>query len=203
MSDPAHAKPPFSSAAERNSQPIFEQLMQRLPASCKLLEIGSGTGQHAVYFCQKLTGLIWQPTDRATNIPRLEMKVKTAGIDRILAPLQLDVMLDQWPKGPYDVAYSANTSHIMPWEAVQAMFKGLAGVLDAAACFYLYGPFNLDGEYTAESNRQFDQALRCGESSMGLRDIRDIEKLADSHQFSFKETIAMPANNFILVFKKR
>lgn len=202
MSDLTHLKPVCSSAAERNSQPIFEQLTQLLPASCQVLEIGSGTGQHAVYLCQKLTGLTWQPTDRVENLPGLEATFKEAGIGRILPPLQLDVLQDQWPAGPYDVAYSANTSHIMPWQGVQATFKGLAGVLHTGCYFYLYGPFNLNGEFTSESNRQFDQALRSGEASMGLRDIRDIEKLANSHQFSFEKKIAMPANNFILVFRK-
>lgn len=202
MSDLPFTKPAYSSAAERNSQPILEQLRQLLPATCKVLEIGSGTGQHAVYFCQKLNGLTWQPTDRAENLPGLKMQFEEAGIDRVLPALQLDVLLDQWPVGPYDAAYSANTSHIMPWEGVQATFKGLARVLNSGAYFYLYGPFNLNGEYTADSNKRFDQALRSGEGGMGLRDIRDIEKLANSHQFSFKKKIAMPANNFILVFRK-
>lgn len=202
MSDTPHSKPACSSAAERNSQPIFEQLTQLLPANCKLLEVGSGTGQHAVYFCQRLSGLIWQPTDRAENLSGLKARFAEAGIESILPPLQLDVLQDAWPEGPYDVAYSANTSHIMPWEGVQATFKGLAKVLGRGASFYLYGPFNLNGEFTSESNRQFDQALRAGEGNMGLRDIRDIENLADSHQFSLTNKIAMPANNFILVFRK-
>lgn len=202
MTEIVYAQPAYSSAAERNSQPIFGQLTQLLPATCKVLEIGSGTGQHAVYFCQKLSGLTWQPTDRAENLDGLTAKFKAVGIDRILPTLQLDVLQDQWPAGPYDAAYSANTSHIMPWEGVQATFKGLADVLHTGAHFYLYGPFNLNGEFTSESNLQFDQALRSREGNMGLRDIRDIEKLANSHQFSFEKKIAMPTNNFILVFRK-
>lgn len=203
MSDLPYEKPAYSSAAERNSQPILDQLKPLLPATGKLLEIGSGTGQHAVYFCRELNGLTWQPSDRAENLPGLELQFSQAAIGTILPPIQLDVLKDQWPEGPYDVAYSANTAHIMPWEAVQATFQGLAGVLGSGAFFYLYGPFNLNGEYTAESNQQFDLALRAGEGAMGLRDILDIEKLAARHQFSFETKIAMPANNFILVFRKK
>jgi hypothetical protein len=202
MSNLPNILTPYSSAAERNSQPIFEQLQQLLPDTACVLEIGSGTGQHAVYFCRKLPRLTWQPSDRQENLPGLKQQFSEAGIDRILAPLALDVLQDQWPSGPYDAAYSANTSHIMPWEGVQATFKGLATVLAAGAYFYLYGPFNINGEFTAASNQAFDQALQAGEGNMGLRDIRDIEKLAASHQFSFETKIAMPANNFILVFRK-
>ena len=202
MSDLPNTKLACSSAAERNSQPILEQLRQLLPDSGSVLEIGSGTGQHAVYICHHLTGLTWQPSDRTVNLPGLKERLREAGIKRILTPLALDVLRDQWPAGPYDAAYSANTSHIMPWEGVQATFKGLAGVLKAGSCFYLYGPFNVNGEYTSASNQEFDRSLRAGESHMGLRDISDIEKLAESHQFSLETKISMPANNFILVFRK-
>jgi len=165
-----YSKPAYSSAAERNSQPIFEQLSQLFPAEGKILEIGSGTGQHAVYFCHRLPAL--------------------------------DVLQDDWPTGPFDAAYSANTSHIMSWEAVQATFVGVAKLLKPGARFCLYGPFNVDGEFTAPSNAEFDKALRAGESEMGLRDVADIEKLGFSHQLLLECKIAMPANNFILVFKR-
>lgn len=208
MTDQRHSKLPFSrpsysSAAERNSQPIYEQLSQLLPEQGKVLEIGSGTGQHAVYFCQRLQNLIWQPTDRAVNLPGLRQHFADAGNARILDPLALDVLEDHWPAGPFDAAYSANTSHIMPWEAVQATFAGVARVLKPKACFCLYGPFNIDGQYTAPSNAEFDQALRAGKGRMGLRDMQDIEKLANRHQLVLTSTIAMPANNFILVFNKK
>lgn len=199
----ASTKPPYSSAAERNSQPIFEQLSQLFPAQGRVLEIGSGTGQHAVYFCHHLPGLQWQPTDQAVNLHGLNAQFAEAANPQILKPLTLDVLHDDWPAGQFDAAYSANTSHIMPWEAVQATFVGVAKVLKPGACFCLYGPFNVDGEFTAESNAEFDRFLRASEGEMGLRDMADIEKLASSHQLILERKIAMPANNFILVFSKK
>lgn len=207
-SKPADSKvtsvePAYSSAAERNSQPIFEMISQLFTAEARVLEIGSGTGQHAVYFCRHLPGLQWQPTDQAVNLPGLNAQFAQAANPQILKPLALDVLHDDWPTGPFDAAYSANTSHIMPWEAVQATFAGVANVLKPGACFCLYGPFNVNGEFTAESNAEFDRMLRAGEGAMGLRDLEDIEKLASSHQLLLERKIAMPANNFILVFRKK
>lgn len=197
-----YSKPAYSSAAERNSQPIFEQLSQLFPAEGKILEIGSGTGQHAVYFCHRLPGVLWQPTDRQVNLHGLYKQFADAANPQILEPVALDVLQDDWPTGPFDAAYSANTSHIMSWEAVQATFVGVAKLLKPGARFCLYGPFNVDGEFTAPSNAEFDKALRAGESEMGLRDVADIEKLGFSHQLLLECKIAMPANNFILVFKR-
>lgn len=202
MTPPPCSRPPCSSAAERNSQPIFEQISQLFPATGKVLEIGSGTGQHAVYFCQRLPGLQWQPTDRADNLPGLKQQFTAAANPQILKPLALDVLHDEWPAGLFDAAYSANTSHIMPWEAVQATFAGVARALRPAALFCLYGPFNVNGEYTAESNAEFDKMLRAGGGGMGLRDVADIENLASGQQLILERKIAMPANNFILVFRK-
>src|SRR5690554_356284 len=167
MTRAVFSQPAYSSAAERNSQPIYEQISQLLPVAGQVLEIGSGTGQHAVYFSQRLAGLRWQPTDRAENLPGLERQFAEAANPRILKPLALDVLHDDWPAGLFDAAYSANTSHIMPWDAVQATFAGLARVLKPAALFCLYGPFNVNGEYTAESNAEFDRALRAGGGGMG------------------------------------
>lgn len=202
MTDLPYSKPAYSGAAERNSQPIFEQIERLFPSAGKVLEIGSGTGQHATYFCQRLPDLLWQPTDRTANLRGLNLQFAEAANPQILEPLALDVLVDQWPVGLFDAAYSANTSHIMPWEAVQATFAGVASVLKPGARFCLYGPFNIDGEYTAPSNALFDKSLRAGEGGMGLRDMADIEKLAMSHQLSMEQKIAMPANNFLLVFRK-
>ena len=202
MIQPPCPKPAYSSAAERNSQPIYEQISQLFPVAGKVLEIGSGTGQHAVYFCQRLPGLRWQPTDRAENLPGLNQRFAETANPQILKPLVLDVLHDKWPAGPFDAVYSANTSHIMSWGAVQATFAGVALALKPNAQFCLYGPFNVNGEYTAESNAEFDRALRARDAEMGLRDIADIEKLGFSHQLTLERKIAMPANNLILVFRK-
>lgn len=167
-----------------------------------MLEIGSGTGQHAVFFTQNMTDLLWQPTDREGNIEGLEARIKVEGNSNILPPIKLDVMHDTWPGYTYDAAYSANTAHIMQWEAVEAMFAGVGEHLLSQARFCLYGPFNIDNCFTSQSNAQFDARLRAEDSKMGIRDTGAIASLANLHQLALEQQIAMPANNFILVFQK-
>jgi len=192
----------FSSAADRNRIPIIEQLKQRLPVKGTVLEIGSGTGQHAVFFADELPGVIWQPSDRQENIADLVAGFAQVGNRRILPPLRLDVLLDAWPEQKFEASYSANTAHIMSWTAVIAMFSGVSGCLHNHAPFCLYGPFNVDGRFTSESNRQFDSQLRARDPQMGIRDMHDLETLANQNRLVLKQKIAMPANNFLLVFKK-
>ncbi len=191
---------PFSSAAERNSQPILDQLRRLLPERGTALEIGSGTGQHAVYFSRHLPGLFWQPSDRDVNLPGLETCFTAAGNERILPLLKLDVIRDPWPGRSYEAVYSANTAHIMPWEAVVAMFAGVSTHLLPRARFCLYGPFNIDQCFTSDSNAAFDTRLRAEDSQMGIRDMAEIESLANLHHMELEHKLAMPANNFMLVF---
>jgi hypothetical protein len=193
---------PFSSAAERNRQPILDQLRLLLPERGTVLEIGSGTGQHASFFAQNLPGLLWQPSDRKENLAGLEVRFSEENNKRILSPLKLDVVHDPWPGRSYEAAYSANTAHIMPWQAVVAMFAGVSAHLVTDARFCLYGPFNIDNCFTSESNAQFDARLRAEDSKMGIRDMAMIESLAKLHYMKFEYKFAMPANNFILVFKR-
>lgn len=167
-----------------------------------MLEIGSGTGQHAVFFTQNIPGLLWQPSEREENLANLEACLAAEGNDSILPPLKLDVILDPWPAYAYDAAYSANTAHIMPWRAVVAMFSGVAAHLETGARFCLYGPFNIDGWFTSQSNAHFDARLRAEDSKMGIRDMAAIESLANLHGLPIEDKLAMPANNYILVFKK-
>lgn len=193
---------PFSSAAERNRQPILDQLRRLLPERGTALEIGSGTGQHAVFFSQNLPGLFWQPSDRGAYLPGLETCFTAEGNKRILPLLKLDVIRDAWPGRSYEAAYSANTAHIMPWEAVVAMFAGVSAHLLPQARFCLYGPFNIDQCFTSESNAAFDARLRAEDSQMGIRDMAEIESLANLHHMELELKLAMPANNFMLVFRK-
>ena len=193
---------PFSSAAERNRQPILDVLRELLPVEGTLLEIGSGTGQHAVFFAQNLPGLTWQPTDREENLAGLEACFQAEGNERILPLLHLDVLSDPWPGRSYDAAYSANTAHIMSWEAVIAMFSGVGAHLAGGARFCLYGPFNIENRFTSPSNAQFDAHLREQDPQMGIRDMAAVENLANLHHMRLEQKIAMPANNFILVFQK-
>ncbi len=193
---------PYSSAAERNRNPILDQLRVLIPRQGTVLEIGSGTGQHATYFTRNLPGLLWQPSDRQENIAGLEACFAAEGNERILPPLKLDVTCDPWPGHSYDAAFSANTAHIMPWDAVVAMFAGIAAHLVRHARFCLYGPFNINHCFTSPSNAQFDASLRAQDSQMGIRDMADLESLANLHLLQFEQQLAMPANNFILVFQK-
>jgi hypothetical protein len=193
---------PFSTAAERNQQPILDQLSRLLPEHGTVLEIGSGTGQHAVYFCRNLPGLLWQPSDRSANLTGLEERFTAEANDRILPVLKLDVVLDPWPRNSYEAAYSANTAHIMPWGAVVAMFSGISAHLIPGGRFCLYGPFNIDNQFTAPSNERFDAHLRSEDPHKGIRDMGALESLAGLHGMHHEDRIAMPANNFMLVFKK-
>jgi hypothetical protein len=194
--------PSYSTAAERNRQPILDQLKLLLPVEGNVLEIGSGTGQHAIFFTQGMPGLSWQPSDREMNLAGLEAFFLTEGNDHILPVLKLDVISDPWPGCSYEAAYSANTAHIMPWDAVVAMFTGVAVHLLPGARFCLYGPFNINDCFTSESNAQFDAQLRSEDPNMGIRDMAVIESLANLHQMQLEDQIGMPANNFLLVFKK-
>ena len=193
---------PYSSASERNREVILDQLKEFIPQSAVVLEIGSGTGQHAVFFTQKIPGLLWQPTDRKENLDGLEARFAAEGNKNILPLLRLDVLHDPWPGHSYGAAFSANTAHIMPWEAVVAMFAGVAANLATGSRFCLYGPFNIDNCFTSASNAQFDRQLRSEDSRMGIRDMAMIESLANLHQLQLENKLAMPANNFILVFNK-
>ena len=193
---------PLSTAADRTRQPILEQLIKLFPAHGAVLEIGSGTGQHAVFFTQSMVNLLWQPSDREENLAGLEARLKHEGNNNILPPVKLDVMQETWPGYSYDAAYSANTAHIMPWEAVELMFAGVAMHLESQARFCLYGPFNINNCFTSRSNAQFDAHLRAEDSKMGIRDMALIESLANLHHMALEKKITMPANNFILVFKK-
>ena len=192
----------FSGASERNQKPILDQLRIVFPQQGTILEIGSGTGQHAVFFTRNMPGLLWQPSDRLENLAGLQARFSTEGNEHLLPLLQLDVLTDPWPGSFYEGAFSANTAHIMCWEAVVAMFTGVAAHLLPGARFCLYGPFNIENCFTSESNAQFDAGLRAKDSQMGIRDMAAIESLANLHQMQLEHKLAMPANNFILVFKK-
>lgn len=193
---------PWSSSAERNRQPILGVLQQCFPDEGTVLEVGSGTGQHAVFMTRHLTGIRWQPSDREENLSGLDACFMTEGNDRILPLIKLDVLKDPWPGRSYDAAFSSNTAHIMPWEAVIAMFAGVGEHLLRGARFCLYGPFNIDNRFTSPGNAQFDASLRTQDPQMGIRDLAALEGLAGLHQMALEQKVAMPANNFTLVFRK-
>jgi cyclopropane fatty-acyl-phospholipid synthase-like methyltransferase len=192
---------PFSDACERNKSSILEILKQVLPVSGRILEIGSCTGQHLVFFAPEFPGLQWQGSDRAEYRQGLRARIERQGGENILEPIELDV-LGRWPEPVFDAVYSANTAHIMSWNAVCAMFAGVEFHLAPGGPFCLYGPFNRQGRFTAESNRNFDHQLRAQSAEMGLRDLDALESLARCHQMTLVKTYPMPANNQLLVFTR-
>lgn len=191
----------FAAACERNKQPILEVLQRVLPVSGLILEIGSGTGQHVVHFAGHLPLLQWQPSEQAGNLPGLQKRLDLQAGTNVLPAIVLDVSAS-WPEKKYQAIISANTAHIMSWQEVICMFRGVSESLEPDGVFCLYGPFNENGHFTAPSNQQFDQNLKSRNPLMGLRDVSELEKLAQSLHLNLEQKIQMPANNQILVFRR-
>ena len=189
---------PYSESCEQNRDPILEALQPRLTDCRRLLEIGSGTGQHAVYFGAAMPHLSWQTSDREENLPGICMWLEEAGLANVHAPLLLDVEQDIWPEVEVQAVFSANTAHIMHWSQVQALFAGVGRLLPEMGSFFLYGPFNYNGRYTSESNRSFDAWLKARDPQGGVRDFEALNELAEQAGMVLEEDIGMPANNRIL-----
>jgi len=166
-----------------------------------VLEIGSGTGQHAVYFAAALPHLTWQTSDVVENLPGIRMWLDEAHLPNLLAPLLLDVN-GQWPQARYDAVFSANTLHIMSWSEVQTFFSKLDAALTADAVLAIYGPFNYGGHFTSPSNASFDATLKDRAAHMGIRDFEAVDALARSIGLALVEDCAMPANNRTLVWRR-
>jgi hypothetical protein len=190
---------PFSAASERNKAPIFAVLKDVLPKLGAVLEIGSGTGQHVVFFAAQQPALRWQPSDRAEYLPGLCRQLAFAGHRNILPPIELDV-LQAWPEREFAAVYSSNTAHIMSWPAVCAMFEGVSRLLPPGGSFCLYGPFNEGGEFTAPSNAAFDSQLKRENPAMGIRDIEALVALSSIQQMELEQQFYLPANNQLLLF---
>ncbi|MEP1214893.1 MAG: DUF938 domain-containing protein [Marinobacter sp.] len=197
----AHDKP-FSQACENNKQPILERIRSIFTSPGTILEIGTGTGQHAVHFASALPHLVWQPSDRPGASHHCLGWIKDAALTNLLPPVTLDVASERWPLDHLDGAYSANTAHIMAWEEVEAMFSGLAERMTTGMPFCLYGPFSYGGRHTSDSNRQFDHHLRSQAPHMGVRDMDDLLDLAERASFRLESDYEMPANNRLLVWRK-
>ena len=193
---------PFAQSCVENRDPIYSVLAPRVEGCETLLEIGSGTGQHAVYFGAELSDLTWQTSDRRENHGGILAWLAEAGLPNVRPPLALDVLSDTWPAGSFDGAFSANTAHIMSENAVVAMFGGIGQVLRPGGLFLLYGPFNYDGRFTAPSNASFDVSLRQRDPSMGIRDLSWLREIAESSGLMLAEDIEMPVNNRTLVWRK-
>jgi len=193
---------PFSESCVENRAPILEVLRPRLDGCRRLLEIGSGTGQHAVYFAPELPRLSWQTSDRRENHPGIMAWLDESGLTNVRAPICMDVLRDPWPLERFDGVFSANTAHIMSPEAVEAMFRGVGDILQPEGQFLLYGPFNCDGRYTSASNERFDAWLKARDPVMGIRDLTWLTGLALAAGMVLVEDIEMPVNNRTLVWQK-
>ncbi|NIP72140.1 MAG: DUF938 domain-containing protein [Gammaproteobacteria bacterium] len=194
---------PYAESCDQNRDPILAVIREVYTRPGMLLEIGSGTGQHAVYFARHLPHVQWQPADVAENLPGITAWVEEAELLNVRTPLELDVTMGRWPVARVDAVFSANTVHIMSWPEVQAMFKGLARVMNNDAPFCLYGPFNYHGRYTSESNARFDGWLRARDPNSGIRDVDDLHDLAQAVRLEPEDDRAMPADNRTLVWRRR
>jgi cyclopropane fatty-acyl-phospholipid synthase-like methyltransferase len=193
---------PFSQACENNQQAIFAILERVFAGAQTVLEIGSGTGQHAAYFAPRLPHLIWQTSDQEEYHPGINAWLDASSAENLRRPLLLNVDMPQWPIATVDAVFSANTCHIMSWASVVNMFKQLAGVLSAGGTLAIYGPFNYDGQFTSASNANFDQWLKQRGAQQGIRDFEAVNKLASEAGMTLLEDNAMPANNRLLVWCK-
>ncbi len=192
----------YSEACEQNRTPILKILKDEFSNAHQVLEIGSGTGQHAVYFSQHLPHLQWQTSDLEENHASICAWLAEAEHANVLPPLLLDVCRDEWPAEQFDGIFSANTTHIMSWPAVESMFAGIGTRLDRQGRFCLYGPFNYGNQYTSSSNQNFDRWLRDRDARSGLRNFEDLDELAGMQGMILRADHEMPVNNRLLVWEK-
>jgi len=193
----------YSEACEQNRLPILEILKNEFSDTRRVLEIGSGTGQHAVFFSQYLPQLQWQPSDLDEHHASIRAWLAEAGLANVLPPLSLNVSRnDDWPAGEFDGVFSANTVHIMSWQDVKCMFAGIGTQLGPRGRFCLYGPFNYGNCYTSSSNQRFDLWLKKRDINSGLRNFEDLNALAGNHGMSLRADHEMSVNNRLLVWQK-
>jgi len=194
-------KKPYAPACERNREPILAVLRECFADRRDVLEVGSGTGQHAVHFAAAMPWLSWQCSDRAEHLPGIRQWLDEAGLPNTPAPIELDVS-GAWARRRFDAVFSANTLHIMGWPEVQQFFEGVDAVLATDGVLAAYGPFNYGGEYTSDSNREFDAWLKARDKRSGIRDFEAVDALAREIGLTLMDDVAMPANNRTLVWRR-
>ncbi|MFT6286316.1 MAG: SAM-dependent methyltransferase [Alcanivorax sp.] len=193
---------PYSQASENNKKPLLKVLERVFADRKSVLEIGSGTGQHATYLAAALQHLSWQPTDIAAHLPILLPRCQQAATPNLASPLALDVCLKPWPDLLFDAVFTANTLHIMSSDSVRALFDSLGDFAHRDVCLAVYGPFNYGGQYSSESNALFDQWLVERDQASAIRDFEQVDALAQSAGFMLQEDNEMPANNRLLVWRR-
>ena len=193
---------PYSESCEQNKAPILSVLQQSFIEAKTVLEIGSGTGQHAVFFAQKIPHLTWITSDREEYHTGINLWLKESALSNLKGPLLLDVNQQNWPVDQVEGIFSANTVHIMSWNDVEQMFAGIGRILKPGGVFCLYGPFNYNGQFSSESNARFDLWLKNRDPASGVRDFEALQVLAQDVGLNFMDDIEMPANNRVLIWKK-
>ncbi len=193
----------FAAATQRNREPILAELARFLPSRGTVLEIASGTGEHATYFAPHLPGLRWQPSDPDPEL-RLSIAAWTAHLAAasVLPPVDLDVERVPWPVSQADAVVNINMIHIAPWSATRALMRGARAVLPPGGVLYLYGPFQRDHRHTAPSNQDFDQGLRRMNPAWGVRDLDDVTAVAAEEGLVRHQIVPMPANNLSVIFRR-
>lgn len=188
-------------APERNKQPILEALQRVLPATGSLLEVASGTGQHAAHFAKHLPRWTIQPTDvDAENLDSIRCWVKESALPNLRAPVKLDALEPEWSVPTPTAVYNANMIHIAPWAAAEGMVRGASRVLPPFGLLIVYGPFRIAGRHTAPSNESFDESLRQRDARLGVRDLEALVELAEARSLRLLKLVPMPANNHTVVF---
>lgn len=193
---------PFSESCVQNRDPILAVLREVFADRCNVLEIGSGTGQHAVDFAAALPHLRWQTADVPPYHPGIQLWLDEAALPNVLPPIALEVTQQTWRQGRYDAVFSANTLHIMGWPEVGQFFEGIGSVLEPGGILAVYGPFNYNGAFTSESNARFDLWLKSRDPVSGVRDFEHVNALAHAQGLDLQQDVAMPANNRTLVWKR-
>lgn len=200
----------FSAAAEKNKTPILEILKQAFADTSRVLEIASGTGQHAVYFAEQLPHLDWRPSDLGEHLAAIDQRIVDSDkiLDNLLQPIDLDIGDLPWPvssadyEDAYDGIFTANSLHIVSWELVEAFFEGVGETLKAGGTLVVYGPFKYDGKFTTPSNEAFDKSLKEKRAESGVRDFEAVNALAEKVGLKLEGDHQMPANNQLLVWKR-
>jgi len=193
---------PVAESCLRNQEPIFDVLQQELEEGSVVLELGSGTGQHAAFISHRLPRIRWQPSELAENIDAINAWRQHMKAGNFLPPLVLDIAQDLWPVKQVDAVFSANLVHFVGWDKVRSMMAGIGRVLKNSGVAFFYGPYNYNGEFTSDGNRQLDEWLKSRDPASGIKDFEQIIMTARKEKLRLLKDIAMPANNRILVMQK-
>lgn len=193
---------PFAESCAQNRDPILAVLREAFADRRRVLEIGSGTGQHAIHFAAALPHLVWQTADLPEHHAGIRMWLDEAALPNVRPPLALDVARDDWHTGRYDAVFSANTLHIMSWPEVEGFFRGVGAVLAPGGVLAVYGPFNYRGAFTSDSNARFDAWLKSRDAASGVRDFEAVDALAHAQGLNLERDVTMPANNRTLLWRR-